>query len=146
MSNEYTSDDNSQILKSITAQVVDDAKRLDALPRHFGRAMLRVEHTIYNFLNQLCADYQGGYWEFYELSNGGFYMAPRTDRKFFLQCENGFSRELSGDAAGIVACLYAFSHMAFAEPSADNISTHFHHLRDFACEHADAALIFAAID
>ena len=26
----------------------------------------------------------GGYWDFYELSNGGFYMAPRTDRQLSL--------------------------------------------------------------
>jgi Antirestriction protein len=38
--------------------------------------MLTVERTVYDVLNELAPDYCGGYWHFYALSNGGFYMAP----------------------------------------------------------------------
>jgi hypothetical protein len=31
---------------------------------------------VYAITGSIADDYDGGYWEFYELSNGGFYMPP----------------------------------------------------------------------
>lgn len=53
---------------------------------------------------------------------------------------------MSGEVAGIIATLYALSHLSFKYPSSDAIATGFHHLRDFALEHPQADVIFAAID
>ncbi len=58
---------------------------------------------MYGVTGKLSSDYHGGYWEFYKLSNGGFYMAQDTGRKFQVFCENGFAGELSADALGITA-------------------------------------------
>lgn len=132
--------------QTLTAHLVEDDGRLDTLPRHFGRLMMKFEHTVYAFAGSLCPDYSGGYWEYYELSNGGFYMAPRNVAPYQLVSENGFSGELSTDAMGIVACLYALSYLSFAKGVHAGIGEHFHHLRDFAATHAEASLIFAAID
>jgi hypothetical protein len=42
--------------------------------------------------------------DYYELSNGGFYMAPCLDKKLTMFVEgNGYEGILSADAAGIVA-------------------------------------------
>ena len=73
----------------------------------------RVEPTVFNIAGQLSADYSGGLWEFYALSNGGFYMAPQTDEPFDVRCENGFEGRLSACALGITVCLYAFSGLSF---------------------------------
>ena len=43
----------------------------------------------------------------YQLSNGGFYMAPAADRLFHVICKNQFEGDLTADALGITACLYA---------------------------------------
>jgi hypothetical protein len=101
---------------------------------------------VYGFANRLCTDYKGGYWEYYELSNGGFYMAPSGVQNFEVSCENQFFGVLTADAMGIVVCLYTFSHLSFNPAAPDSIAQHYHYLRDFAAGHAEAALIFQAID
>lgn len=134
------------IEQTVTAHLVGDDERLDSLPRHFGRMMMRFESTVYAFADRLSADYDGGYWQYYELSNGGFYMAPRGAQTYKIICENDFSGELSADAMGIVACLYTLSYLSLNPAAPGSISQHFHSLRDFAAIHAEAALIFQAID
>lgn len=132
---------------TITATQIPVGARLDFLPRHFGRRdMLVVENTVYNQLRALCAQYQGGYWEFYDLSNGGCYLAPRgTEYRLF--CEgNGFEATVSADAAGIIATLHALSHLSFKFQDSTLISDHFHQLRAFALRHAEQSAIFSAID
>ena len=131
---------------TVTAQMVGDDKRLGTFARHFGRMIMQVESTVYAFADRLSADYNGGYWDYYELSNGGFYMAPHGAKQYNINCENDFSGELSADAMGIVACLYTFSHLSFNPAAPDSISQHYHYLRDFAGSHVEAALIFQAID
>src|ERR1700688_1442010 len=41
------------------------------------RPVLRVEDAVYRVMRDLAQEYRGGYWHFYELSNGGLYMAPQ---------------------------------------------------------------------
>jgi len=82
----------------------------------------------------------------FELSNGGFYMAPSCDPVEFSVHSNGFEGSLSADAAGITVCLFTFSHLSFQQPSDDVFSRHFYALREFALNHKEAASIFAAID
>ena len=61
----------------ITADLVPEARRLRIAAKLFGvRFPLQLEPTIYQFAEFLSGDYRGGYWHFYTLSNGGFYMAP----------------------------------------------------------------------
>jgi hypothetical protein len=52
---------------------------------------------------------------------------------------------MSADAAGITACLFALSHLSFQTKN-EKIAEHYHLLRDFALEHAEASIILAAID
>lgn len=133
-------------LQAIEAHEVPDEERIHILPKHFGRHMLSVEYAIYTFMGELAAAYGGAFWKFIELSNGGFYMAPLGQATFDIRVEgNGFEGVMSGDAAGITACLFAFSHLSFQIPD-DRIANHFHQLRDFALEHAEASSILAAID
>lgn len=130
----------------ILARPVPCDERPQILPRHFGRYMMSVENAIYSFMRKLCPAYNGGYWHFYELSNAGFYMAPDSENRFDVYVDgNGFDGTLSADAAGITACLFAFSHLSFAIDH-DTIPRHYHWLRDFAMDHAEARYILAAID
>lgn len=124
--------------------IADEAERLKILPALFGAACTDFESSVYAWLRYL-SDYNGGYWNFYRLDNGGFFMAPQTDKTFELVCPNYFNGELNADAAGIVACLYTFSNMSFDERHA-HLAEFFHRLRDYAAEHPDSELIFRAID
>jgi hypothetical protein len=130
----------------VTARRVEDSLRLNALPRYFGRHMMTFEGAVYDFMHRFASDYRGGFWQFYELSNGGFYMAP--DRGSYRLCvdTNGYEGVMSADAAGITVCLFACSHLSFRETHGQLFAERFHQLREFALDHAEAAAIFAAID
>ena len=108
---------------------------------------LRLEPVIYTFTELLAKDYNGGYWEFYTLSNGGFYMAPNSDACFDVRCDNQYQGELSADALGITACLYAYSHLSFGEDAfAGECARHYHLLREYMMEHPEARAILGATD
>ncbi|SDJ22989.1 Antirestriction protein [Paraburkholderia steynii] len=140
---------DSEILTSnttLTAMRVPETKRVYILPRHFGRQLLMGEAMVYQSLQSVCEAYSGGFWDFFELSNGGFYMAPRMEEPLRIQCEgNGFDGEMSCDAAGIVACMMAFNALAWQTREA-RFGGLFYQLSAFVAQHAEAASIFAAID
>jgi len=133
----------------ITRQLVPEAQRLNVTAELFGTHFpLLLEPAVFNFAGQLSSDYRGGYWLFYLLSNGGFLMAPDTEARFRVVCENGYEGALSADALGITACLYAYSHLAFTAPTAIALilAEHYHWLREFMFEHPEAGQILRAID
>jgi hypothetical protein len=136
--------DNSST--TINAREIPSDERLRILPRHFGRHMLTVEGAVYGFMRKLAPQYTGGYWDYFELSNGGFYMAPAQDAPISICVEgNGFEGAMSAEAAGITACLFAMSHLSF-QIEHESIAEHYHQLRDFVLDHAEASVILAAID
>lgn len=130
----------------VVAQRIENSERMMALPRHFGQRLLVFEGAVYNFMRRFAPGYDGAYWQFYELSNGGFYMAPDGGPFQFSVDTNGYEGEMSADAAGVTVCLFACSHLAFRYSQDDVFGDHFHLLREFAAEHAEASAIFAAID
>jgi Antirestriction protein len=137
---------NDVTSQRIEAREVTNGERMQMLPRHFGRHMLTVENAVYTFMRRLAPQYAGGYWTYLKLSNSGFYLAPQSDTVFNICVEgNGFEGEMSADAAGITACLFALSHLSF-QITDEDIANHFHYLREFALSHAEAGTILAAID
>ena len=134
---------------AIMATVVPEEDRLTFLPRHFGMHMLTVEHDIYSQFAHLCPTYTGGYWHFYNLSNGGCYLAPSQASYSLMHLGNDFEATVSGDAAGIIVSLFTFSHLSFTleeDPLGPRIANYFHWLRAFAAVHPESHLIFRAID
>jgi hypothetical protein len=107
--------------------------------------MLTVERAVCDALDELAPEYHGGYWQFYELSNGGFYMAPATESLRICVPGNHFDDLFSADAAGIVACLFAYGRLSSVDDS-DAMAEHYYWLRDFAVEHSEAGKILSAID
>ncbi len=134
---------------AIVATLVPDKDRLTFLPRHFGHHMLTVENALYALFAKLCPTYTGGYWHFYDLSNGGCYLAPSRETYPLVHADNFFEATVSGDAAGIIVSLFTFSHVSFSledVPFGPRIAQYFHLLRDFAADHPEAGLIYCAID
>ncbi len=132
----------------ITNTIVPESERMATVDRLFGiHYVVTLEPTVFRMAEHLSSQYNGGYWQFHALGNGGFYMAPRLDTIFDVSCENGFAGKLSADALGMAACLYAFSNLSFdggkfAEACAD----HYHLLREYLFQHAEVKAILAAID
>lgn len=82
---------NNEVI--VTARKLTDyEERLMFMPKFFGQYWLFVENHTYNWMRKLSpenksqylssaldkieAHYDGGEWDFYELSNGGYFMAP----------------------------------------------------------------------
>ena len=132
--------------QTIEARQIPNDERLQILPRHFGRHML----TIVTPCMRSCA----GSPLNIPAATGGTLSSQtagstwrQSTRLTFNICvdTNGFEGSMSADAAGITACLFALSHLSF-QIQHDCIASHFHLLRDFALEHAEASVILAAID
>jgi hypothetical protein len=132
-------------------------QRLHFIPRVFGphgTAMLRGEAAVFDWMARLCPSYRGGYWQFYDLSNGGFFLAvdaPKPKQPeapvlthWHLACPNGYEVDVSFEAAGVVATMYAISHLMFA--GFDYLDSAYDKLRAYALQHAEAEQIFMAID
>lgn len=130
----------------IVATRLTGQARLEALPAMFGHRMGYFEALVYEWMATLADEYDGGYWEMYLLSNGGFYMALASKSTFAVSVDgNGFSGELTADAAGVVVCLFALNQLAWSteEPAMVDL---YYALREFAACHPEARLIFQAID
>jgi hypothetical protein len=135
--------------ETVTRTLVPEEQRLAITEKLFGvHFPLRLEPFIYTITERLTRDYNGGYWEFYTLSNSGFYMAPVGDRHYHVICENQFEGDLSADALGITACLYAYSNLSFAGPDAfaDICFDQYHWLREYMMEHPEVGTILGATD
>lgn len=122
----------------IIAIKVAQHKRAKALARHFGtRIALLVENEVYGALSKLSPDYRGGFWHFYKLSNGGFYMAPDLQPMRVGCYATRHYEKMSADGAGVTACMLAFGAM-FIGSDGEVLANHYHLLRDFAAQHAEA--------
>ena len=133
---------------TVTRELVPEVQRLIITEKLFGvHFPLQLEPVIYAITERMAEDYDGGYWEFYTLSNGGFYMAPSEDRIFHVKCRNMYEGDLSADALGITSCLYAYSNLSFSlTDMAREYARHYHRLRAFMVEHPEVREILGATD
>lgn len=132
--------------RQITARLIPLDEREGFLPRHAGTEFLRYEMLTYTIMDQACDQYGGGLWDFYELSNGGFFMAPDIEEPVHLiWADNFFDGFMSAKAAGIGISLMAQSQMAYATNSA-RFANAYHCLREYALDHEEAGSIFRFID
>lgn len=132
-----------------SATILEDAQRVDHTTKLFGiRFPFSVEPCVFDTAAELCADYAGGYWHFYTLSNGGFYMAPSAEASFHVVCENGYEGDLSADAFGVAVCLYAYSRLSFSGDGdwSQVCAQHYHWLREYMAGHTEVRAILRAID
>lgn len=130
----------------IVATIVPEERRMETLPRYFGKYLIRGEIAVYTAMTSLCKTYHGGFWDYIELSNGAFYMSPRLDGLVPIACDgNGYDGEMTSDAAGIVASLFALNAMAWLTED-ETFTGLYHKLIAFVPAHPEACKIFAAID
>lgn len=136
--------------KLLHATVMPDGMRISFWPQHFGTIpqWITPEPRIFARMNRFCADYSGGIWQFYTLSNGGAFMAPDADRNetwSLFNNLNGNGVEMSAEAAGIAVCLIEYSHHA-CRTECDAMTAHYYRLRDYALQHPEAHAILRIID
>ncbi len=143
--NHFIDDDRA----AVTRHLVPEDQRLAVTASLFGPHFpLQIEPVVYAIADRMADDYCGGYWQFYTLSNAGFYLAPDEDRSFEIKCQNYFNDTLSADALGIVCCLYAYSQLSFQGDFDFSrlCARHYHWLRSYAMGHTEVGAILGAID
>ena len=134
------------IESSINATPIPGHLRARTLPMRFPGLFLVFEMTVYSYMDKFAKSYSGGYWEYIELSNGGFYMSLNSDQSFRVDVDsNCFEGTMSANAASLVANLFTYSQLA-NQHKLDYLIEGFHVLREYACIHPEGKLILAAID
>ncbi|HGD7740417.1 TPA: antirestriction protein, partial [Escherichia coli] len=87
--------------KSVTLNV-EESDRLSFLPYLFGNDFMIAEMQVYALARKMMPEYDGEFWHFIRLPDGGGYMMPDGDRFHMINSENWFDRTVSADAAGII--------------------------------------------
>lgn len=130
----------------VTASLVPEERRMQFLPTQFGMVgMLRVEMTIYAWMERLCPAYRGGHWNFIELSNGGGYMVPTCADAFDMSVDgNGFEGQVSADTAGLIATVFALNALIWQ--GLDRLTDKYEQLLEYIGHHPDQVVIRRAID
>jgi len=97
----------------IYSTIVPTTARLRTLAVKLGNMMVPFESAVYQTMAFLDSSYDGGYWDFYLTTNGGFFMAPSDKKEWHLKNANNYAdAKLSAEAAGLcVSCLVA-NHIA----------------------------------
>ena len=125
-------------------------QRLYFLPHYLGRAHAVFQNCLFYLAKQFLEPYDGGYWEFYHLSNGGFVMALDDDNTITVNSPNGSSASVDAETASIVVCLMTLSDLSFnLQTDSDELHkvvTSFHALREFALEHTNSNTILKLVD
>ena len=130
---------------AITCSVVPGDERLKFLPRVFGRRYIQGETAVFTWMRRLCRNYNGGFWDFVDLSNGGFYLRLVRDEPLAISVStNDYAGAMSADAASIVVSLFAINELLFA--GAHELDDAYYALRDYALQHAECREILKAID
>ena len=131
---------------AVVASIVPEGRRMEFLPSKFGvTAMLKVEMAVFAWMQRLCPTYNGGYWNFVELSNGGAYMVPSGAETFDLCVEgNGFEDHVSADAAGVIATAFALNGLIWQ--GLDKLDEKYEQLLAYISHHPDQIAIRRALD
>jgi len=132
----------------ITADLVSDEMRLQFWPEHFGKIpqWMLLEPRAFAWMDRLCGAYNGRYWNYYTLSNGGAFIAPDSEDNWAMFNKlNGNSAEMSSEAAGITVCLLNWSHHA-CRTGSPAMSEYYYRLREFALSHPESSAIMHLID
>ena len=127
----------------------DQQQRTRFLSSLFGRYFMRGESIVYAWMRELSDEYQGGFWNYYRLSNGGFYMSPDMGYSYLRICQNNFRGTMSTDAVGIVCTLFALRCLAYdgcVQRGRDLLTQNFFRLLRFVSVHQEDRAIRSAID
>ena len=140
----------NQEATTITAAVVAEDARLEFYPSFLGKYFMAGENLLYVHADRFVKGYTGGYWNFYTLSNGGFFAALASDEKQHLVIPDNYCSEVMGaEAAGVTLTLMMLGRLLCAripESESERLTDLYHKLRAYALEHPEAQAILTAID
>ena len=131
---------------------VEECDRLSFMPYMFGADFMLAELQVYALAKKWMPGYEGGFWHFIRLPEGGGYMMPDCGRVHLVNSENWFDRIVSADAAGIILTSLAVNRRLAANHDSSNPAlTRLYMLRDaqlwnHITLHPECNAIYAALD
>ena len=140
-----------QYAKPVTLNV-EECDRLSFLPYLFGLDFLYAEASVYALAKKMMPEYEGGFWHFIRLPDGGGYMMPDGDRFHLVNGENWFDRTGSADAAGIILTSLVINRQLWLYHDSGSAGlTHLYRMRDAQLWshiefHPECNAIYAALD
>ena len=136
----------------IASFIIPTEERLNFLPS-MAEKYLHFENLLYHFAEQVIEGYNGGYWEFVGLSNGGQFVFPKMKTPITLDNPNNFAKvTLSDESAGICIMLVTLSNFACheyyygEEKEVERLSTYHALLMEYAQQHSEWDKIEVFID
>ena len=127
-----------------------DELRMDRITAMFGS--VPFDNAVFNVAEDLADNYNGGFWDYYEVDGEFLYMAPDQGSYEVTVPGNGFTGTLNEDAFGLVCTLMALGYyMAWLYDTGDNETGErmhdlFYRVREYALDHEKASTIMQAID
>ncbi|EOL9302305.1 antirestriction protein [Escherichia coli] len=106
-----------------------------ALPGHAGHGLVGFQlcglSVVCGLAQKMMPEYQGGFWHFIRLPDGGGYMMPDGDHFHLVNGENWFDRTVSADAAGIILTSLVINRQLWLHHDSGNAGlTHLYRIRD----------------
>ncbi|HFC7422706.1 TPA: antirestriction protein [Neisseria meningitidis] len=130
---------------TITERVASETERMDFLPSRLGNATHLFESRLFSWAEQTAKNYDGGYWDFVELSNGGFYCRPEDDKIY--HCENiaGKTADVKNDVIGLFATCAALADISWHVKD-DRILQYYEAVRAFIALHPEHRTLWRLMD
>ena len=141
-----------QYVKTRAVLNVEESDRLSFLPYMFGIDFMLAELQVYALAKKWMPEYDGGFWYFIRLPEGGGYMMPDCGRVHMVSTENWFDRTVSAEAAGIILTSLAITRRCATHHECGHVAlTHLFMLRDaqiwnHITLHPECNAIYAALD
>lgn len=102
-------------LDVISASLVAESDRLDFIPNLFSANVFMVvnfEAAVYSFASTFISEYNGGFWDFWTLSNGSGFMALPENETYYAENNMNYScGNFTGKEMGIIVTSFALSYL-----------------------------------
>jgi hypothetical protein len=132
--------------RQITATEVPTGDRFSYLIRRFDRHHDTVDLFLRSFAVELCPEFKGAQWRFFETSTGSVFMVPAGYESLLVSIDqNGFEARVSAEVAGLIVSLFLLARLADGSRSQEHMRM-LVLLRNYALQHPLATTIFRAID
>jgi Antirestriction protein len=132
--------------RPITATEVPAGERFSFLIRRFDKYHETVDLFLRSFAVELCPDFKGAQWRFFEASTGTVFMVPSGYESLHVRIEsNGFDARVSAEVAGLIVSLFVLTRLCAVSRSQEHMRM-LVLLRNYALTHAQATTVFRAID
>lgn len=132
--------------RPITATEVPAGERFSFLIRRFDKHHSTVDLFLRSFAVQLCPDFKGAQWRFFETSTGTVFMVPGSYDSLHVCIDtNGFDARVSAEVAGLIVSLFVLTRLCAVSRSPAHMRM-LVLLRNYALTLPQAATVFRAID